>query len=457
MPVNNYIDLPVEIPIRGVVSLNTRSYTDGLTGALTLTTNGLLRVDGSNTIQPVSGTVTANQGGVWNITNITGTISLPTGASTLVAQNTGNASLASINTKQSDNLQTTQLVNSSGNAVAVKTLSSTPLGTDYGLETNSLMYGLTTAGGGGYVPVKVNPSGTMLVDASGSIVPVSQSGTWNIATVTALTAITNALPAGANVIGHVITDSGSVTAATLSAETTKVIGTVNISAGQTVGLVAGSAVIGHVINDAGSAIIGKVGIDQTTPGTTNGVQVNAALPAGSNVIGHVITDSGSVVNATLSAETTKVIGTVNQGTSPWVTSASQSGNWSVRNLDGSGNSLTSQANGAQRALDVGIDVAGVQIDPRTAAPGTLTDRSGTATSVSTTVMAANASRRFLFIQNLGNAPIYINFTSAATVGAGSIELSQFASFVMEDSFITTEAVTVIRSGGANLAFTAKEG
>lgn len=45
---------------------------------------------------------------------------------------------------------------------------------------------------------------------------------------------------------------------------------------------------------AGSAIIGKVGIDQTTPGTTNLIS--------------------------LSAETTKVIGTVNQGTSPWATS-----------------------------------------------------------------------------------------------------------------------------------------
>lgn len=45
-------------------------------------------------------------------------------------------------------------------------------------------------------------------------------------TVTSVTAIANALPAGSNVIGHVVTDSGSVVAATLSAETTKVIGTV---------------------------------------------------------------------------------------------------------------------------------------------------------------------------------------------------------------------------------------
>jgi pyruvate/2-oxoglutarate dehydrogenase complex dihydrolipoamide acyltransferase (E2) component len=40
-------------------------------------------------------------------------------------------------------------------------------------------------------------------------------------------------------------------------------------------------------------IIGKVGIDQTTPGTTNGVQVNAAIPAGGNTIGNVGLVAGS--------------------------------------------------------------------------------------------------------------------------------------------------------------------
>lgn len=44
---------------------------------------------------------------------------------------------------------------------------------------------------------------------------------------------------------------------------------------------------------AGTAIIGKMGIDQTTPGTTNGVQVNAALPAGGNTIGNVGLVAGS--------------------------------------------------------------------------------------------------------------------------------------------------------------------
>lgn len=57
-----------------------------------------------------------------------------------------------------------------------------------------------------------------------------------------------------------------------------------------------------VVLAAGSAIIGKVGIDQTTPGTTNGVQINAALPAGTNAIGSVeLLDSGGTNKASISA------------------------------------------------------------------------------------------------------------------------------------------------------------
>lgn len=41
-----------------------------------------------------------------------------------------------------------------------------------------------------------------------------------------------------------------------------------------------------------------------------------------------------------------------------------SGKLSAKLNDGAGNPITSQANGAQQALDVGIDVGGVQIDPR---------------------------------------------------------------------------------------------
>ncbi len=43
--------------------------------------------------------VPASQSGTWNITNVSGTVSLPTGASTEAKQDTGNTSLSSINTK----------------------------------------------------------------------------------------------------------------------------------------------------------------------------------------------------------------------------------------------------------------------------------------------------------------------------------------------------------------------
>jgi hypothetical protein len=47
------------------------------------TSSDPIRIDPvGTTTQPVSGTVTANQGGTWNITNISGTVSLPTGAAT---------------------------------------------------------------------------------------------------------------------------------------------------------------------------------------------------------------------------------------------------------------------------------------------------------------------------------------------------------------------------------------
>lgn len=79
--------------------------------------------------------------------------------------------------------------------------------------------------------------------------PISLDLSGNLRTVTTL-------GPSSSVIGHVITDTGSTTA---------------VTALPTI--------------PAGTNLIGKVGIDQTTPGITNGVQVNAALPAGANVIG----------------------------------------------------------------------------------------------------------------------------------------------------------------------------
>jgi hypothetical protein len=140
----------------------------------------------------------------------------------------------------------------------------------------------------------VRTSGTQRVTiATDDVVPVAQSGSWTIGTVSTVSNVVHVddnsgsltidapvatpvyvrlsdgvsaiatLPVSvASLPSTAVTNAGTfATQATLAAETTKVIGTVNISASQTVGLV------------AGTALVGKVGLDQTTPGTTNAVSL----------------------------------------------------------------------------------------------------------------------------------------------------------------------------------------
>jgi len=95
---------------------------------------------------------------------------------------------------------------------------------------------------------------------------------------TSVGSITNALPAGTNTIGSINAINTALPAGT------NLLGKIGIdqtTPGTTNGVQVNAAL------PAGSNIIGQVSIDQTTPGTTNGVQINAALPAGSNNIGSV--------------------------------------------------------------------------------------------------------------------------------------------------------------------------
>lgn len=138
----------------------------------------------------------------------------------------------------------------------------------YQATTGNLCTSATGGGGGGgavYGPTAVgspaaNPpvlvGGTADATATGTVQvqKVDSSGNASVAVTS------SALP------------SGAATAANQATE---------ISSLATIATNSGSAI------PAGTAIIGKVGIDQTTPGTTNGVQVNAALPAGTNLMGKV--------------------------------------------------------------------------------------------------------------------------------------------------------------------------
>lgn len=148
---------------------------------------------------------------------------------------------------------------------------------------------ISVQGVSGMTPVKTDGSGVTQPVSIAASVPVT--GTFFQTTQPVSIATAPPLVASAAIIGKVGIDQ------TTPGTTNKV----SIGTDGTVAIGAGSAVIGHVIADSGSTtavtalpatpagtnLIGKVGIDQTTPGTTNAVA------------------------ATLNAETTKVIGTVN--------------------------------------------------------------------------------------------------------------------------------------------------
>lgn len=73
----------------------------------------------------------------------------------------------------------------------------------------------------------------------------------------------------------------------------------------------GGVAIDPRVLQAGTALIGKVGIDQTTPGTTNGVQVTAALPAGTNRIGSVrpVDSADADLTSAKATQTSRAVGT----------------------------------------------------------------------------------------------------------------------------------------------------
>lgn len=88
------------------------------------------------------------------------------------------------------------------------------------------------------------------------------------------------------------------------------------------------------------------------------VSVTQPLPAGTNSIG--------TVKAQLqdNAGTAITLGQKVMASSIPVTIASDQTDLGVKLHDGADNAITSQASGGQRALDVGINVAGAQVDPR---------------------------------------------------------------------------------------------
>lgn len=151
-----------------------------------------------------------------------GSLPLPSGAATEANQTSG--------------AQKTQVTDSSGNAVTTRLLNDPVTSTDRGLIGQSIIHGLSSGGGGTYVDVKVNPAGKLLVTADIDQTTPGTTNAVSLAQVGATTVATGNGVVGAGVQRVAIASDNTAFSvnATLSAETTKVIGTVNVAAGQTI-------------------------------------------------------------------------------------------------------------------------------------------------------------------------------------------------------------------------------
>lgn len=266
---------------------NTVSLNNGATDA------GTLRVTVSN---DSTGKLAATQSGTWNITNVSGTVSLPTGASTSALQTTGNTALTTINTTLGSpmqnsggsvtaNIGTIGNVASAANQTAVQgsvTGGSAPSSTNVsGALYNSTQPSLTN---GQSVAIQVDAKGNtrgVVMDAAGNGRGANVDASNNLGVV-----VGEALPAGSNSIGTVVLGAG---AATIGALTANQSVNVNQLAGTTTDTNSGSKSAGTL----------RVVIATDQPALTNSQPVNLTQVAGASVVASAsgVQEVGIVGNA----------------------------------------------------------------------------------------------------------------------------------------------------------------
>lgn len=285
------MDLSGGIRITGTISATSAatataaapSYMEGASSALSQNLTGDQRV-----IAKQSGTWTVQPGNTANTTawKVDGSaVTQPVSAASLPLP-----ALAATSTKQSDGSQKSQIVDGSGNVIGA-----TSNALDVNIKSGAGSGGTAIADGATFTEATTSftPIGGEYVSGGGANCTTGKGCTVQMTIDRMAYANIGKINGVAPLMGAGATGTGSprVTAASDSPEVTA-LGAVGDAAwvsgnGSTISVLKNIAngVAGAI--PAGTNIIGKVGIDQTTPGTTNGVQVNAALPAGTNIIGTV--------------------------------------------------------------------------------------------------------------------------------------------------------------------------
>lgn len=476
--------------------------------AIPVTQSGAWAVGRTWVLTSGTDSVSSVQSGNWDIRNITGTISLPTGASLASLQTTGNTTLSTIASNQTNASQKTQIVDATSGVVGpvMANGSANHMPVYLPLDSASATLNITTqdlasattTGYGGQSFIIGNPTASSAASyALNSIqtVMIEIKGIWTgtLAIETSSDSGTTWVPRGIHVVGTAIF-SASVNA--------NVIGSLNGSAKSNVRVratapITGTAQVSLWLSDNPSNMYVANAlklVDGSATTSTTLMSIKAASTAvvatdTAVVVGISPNNSVAVTQATAANLNATVVGTVtsnagtNLNTSALALSATQTnGTQKTQVVDASNNvqpsgdvparasfvEITDQTNTANVkaastaavATDKALVVAISPNNTITTSSGGTSVGTPTETSVScgattTTLLAAATATKFISVRNptIAAFTIWINIVGAsATVAVPSIDLapgSEVDFFASENSFLPTAQLNCISSGTAS--------
>lgn len=314
---------------------------------------------------------------------------------------------------------------------------STPILAGGGVEASALRVTIASDSTG-VVSVDDN-GGALTVDGT---VAATQSGTWNVATVTAVTGITNAVAVTDNSSTLSVDDGGGALTVDGTVTANLAAGTNNIGDVDVLSIAAGDNNIGNVdlasAIPAGTNIIGKVSIDQVTAnanevvvksitaGDTNigNVDIASAIPAGDNNIGNV-----DVVTLPAVSGTVAVSGVT--GTVTIAGAVTNAGTFATQVTAGTITAVT----GITNALPAGTNNIGV-VTPWVSLANLVSGTSGTITTTAAgTIIAAQGAGTVTYLTNVlvtngGTVSTWVQLLDGATIKYEGYAASSGGGFVV---------------------------
>lgn len=291
-----------------------------------------------------------------------------------------------------------------------------PKSGDDAILTKSVLTGKTTAGGGSYVDVKVNPSGTLVVDATGSTVGITSS----------------VLPTGAATEATLATRLAEATFTarvnTLGQKASTASMPVVIASDQSpVPITDGSGALNVIVDSGTLTAVTSI----TNPVTVTGTVT--ATPTGTQAVSTAFEDAvGTPVPATAAV----VAGT--DGTNSRTLHTDTSGDLQVDVLT----MPTTTVTGTITAVTSITNPVTITSNANATAIDT-----GTCTNVtaSATILASNAARKVAIILNNGTAAVHVKLGATATTANPPLAPGQ--SLTIEGTVVYTGVIDVIASTG----------